>query len=198
MNGLSRCAVVAVALVAAACSNAVGTDDTSSETSSTATVSERITDSELNQRLAAVRQATDKYHDVNVALAEGFQNWNGPYCEPNMGYHFVNVGRVLSPPSETAPSILLYDNDPSTGGYNLVGVEYMVPVIVNGAPYYAPKDVPPPPDAVKNTPRLFDRNFDGPMPGHSPAMPWHWDLHVYVWRANPKGIFTPLNPTVCR
>ena len=27
-------------------------------------------------------------------------------------------------------------------------------------------------------------------------MPPHYDLHVWVWQANPAGIFAPFNPNV--
>jgi hypothetical protein len=43
---------------------------------------------------------------------------------------------------------------------------------------------------------LFGRPFDGPMLGHEPGMPPHYDLHVWVWQANPEGIFAPFNPNV--
>jgi hypothetical protein len=192
-----RAVVLALALSAVACSNAVGEEEKVASTGDqSSSVSSELSSYELIKQLGELKLATAKYRNVNVALAEGFQNWNGPVCEPSMGYHFVNINRVLAPPDRNNPSILLYDND-GNGGYTLVGVEYMVPVIVNGQPYFAPKEAPPPPDAVKDTPRLFDRNFDGPMPGHSPSMPWHWDMHVYIWRLNPNGIFTPLNPRVC-
>ena len=42
-------------------------------------------------------------------------------------------------------------------------------------------------------------SFDGPMPGHEPGMPVHYDLHAYIWRHNPHGTFTAWNPNVhCR
>jgi hypothetical protein len=45
-------------------------------------------------------------------------------------------------------------------------------------------------------PQLFGRTFDGPMPGHSPEMPWHWDLRVWVWAYNPSGTFAQWNPAL--
>ncbi len=38
--------------------------------------------------------------------------------------------------------------------------------------------------------------FDGPMLGHAPGMPIHYDLHVWVWRHNPSGTFNEYNPNV--
>ena len=38
--------------------------------------------------------------------------------------------------------------------------------------------------------------FDGPMPGHNPSMPWHFDLHAWLWAENPAGTFAMFNPTL--
>ena len=35
----------------------------------------------------------------------------------------------------------------------------------------------------------FGQPFDGPMPGHSPGMPIHYDLHVWLWETNAGGLF---------
>jgi hypothetical protein len=37
------------------------------------------------------------------------------------------------------------------------------------------------------------------MEGHEPVMPTglhHWDLHVWLWKDNPNGMFTATNPMV--
>jgi hypothetical protein len=46
---------------------------------------------------------------------------------------------------------------------------------------------------------LFGQPFDGPMEGHEPLMPHsthHYDLHVWLWKENPAGLFKPTNPTL--
>jgi hypothetical protein len=43
---------------------------------------------------------------------------------------------------------------------------------------------------------MFGVPFDGPMLGHSPQMPIHHDLHVWLYRHNPAGIFAMWNPQV--
>jgi hypothetical protein len=45
-------------------------------------------------------------------------------------------------------------------------------------------------------PSLFGVPFDGPMPGHGPTMPVHYDLHVWVWEDNPAGLFAMWNPSL--
>jgi hypothetical protein len=37
------------------------------------------------------------------------------------------------------------------------------------------------------------------MEGHHPIMPaalHHWDLHVWLWKENPAGVFSATNPAV--
>ena len=146
------------------------------------------TDPSVLKDLAKVRQATDKYHDVNVSLADGFIRT--PACvespDGGMGIHFVNPPRLMDPAVNLLePEILLYLDTPD--GLKLLGVEYFYGV---GAPdTEVPNPAPP-------SPILFGRSLDGPMLGHEPGMPPHYDLHVWVWHANPSGIFAPWNPKV--
>jgi len=69
----------------------------------------------------------------------------------------------------------------------LVGVEYFMGI---GAPGASVPENPPP------APILFGRAFDGPMLGHDPEMPPHYDMHVWLWEANSSGIFEMFNPSV--
>jgi hypothetical protein len=69
----------------------------------------------------------------------------------------------------------------------LLGVEYFQGI---GAPD-TPIPDPAPPAAV-----IFGRPLDGPMEAHEPGQPPHYDLHVWIWKANPSGIFAPFNPKV--
>jgi hypothetical protein len=32
------------------------------------------------------------------------------------------------------------------------------------------------------------------MLGHAPGMPIHYDLHVWLWKHNPSGLYAPWNP----
>lgn len=147
------------------------------------------TDPQVLRDLAKVRQATAKYHDVNVALADGFVPT--PHCiaEPGlgvMGIHYINPPRLMdSEVNILEPEILLYVE--SGNGLKLVGVEYWFSI---GAP-----DTPVP-NPAPPSPTIFGRLLDGPMPAHEPGQPPHYDLHAWVWQANPSGIFAPFNPNV--
>ncbi len=139
-----------------------------------------VTDADTLQQLASVRQATVKYHDITRALADGYIPVSGCETLPGvgaMGIHYLNPALASDLAIDpTRPEILLYA--PSEDGLRLVGVEYFVANV--GQPH----------------PQLFGRVFDGPMAGHGPGMPEHYDLHAWLWQANPQGVFAAWNPRV--
>lgn len=145
-------------------------------------------DPQVLRDLAKVRQATAKYHDVNAALADGFVPT--PHCiespDGGMGIHFIHPARLMDPTINILePEILLYIE--TEDGMKLLGVEYFYGI---GAPdTHVPNPAPP-------APVIFGRPLDGPMEAHEPGQPPHYDLHVWVWMANPSGIFAPFNPNV--
>ena len=97
--------------------------------------------------------------------------------EGGMGYHYFNPSLGMdSEVNLTTPEILTYAS--ADGKLRLVGVEYFVGIGVSEAPV------------------LFGLPFDGPMPGHIPGMPPHYDLHVWIWQPNPSGMFAMWNPKV--
>lgn len=151
---------------------------------------------EVPPELAEVRQALDKYQDPYTAVRDlylstvgcvvyprGGEEGEVPYEPGAMGVHFLNVpalldGGKLDP---ERPEVLVY-NRMEDGTLRLVAAEWMVPM-----------------QAADGRPTLFGREFDGPMVGHSPLMPeelHHYDLHVWLWRENPAGLFAPTNPAM--
>jgi hypothetical protein len=79
------------------------------------------------------------------------------------------------------PQVLLYEAEGDK--LRLMAAEWFVPLSTG----------------VRERPQLFDRPFDGPMEGHHPLMPamlTHYDLHVWLWKRNPAGMFSPTNPDV--
>lgn len=144
--------------------------------------------------LEALRAALEKYQDPVVAIHDGYFSTLGcvtiqepgaeghvPYAPGGMGIHFLNVSAVGPELDPARPQILLYE--PSEDGLRLVGAEWFVPLATG----------------VKSRPELFGRSFDGPMQGHHPLMPEslaHYDLHVWLFKPNPLGTFSPTNPEV--
>ncbi len=157
-------------------------------------------DSGVQALLAKARSVTAKYHDVSVALADGYIAASPCVEIPGvaaMGIHYVNFALASDlMVNELEPEELLYV--PHDGGFRLVGVEYYMTALANTAegpqPWFG--EAAPPLGWFTSAPTVFEESIDGPMPGHGPGMPWHYDFHVWLWQANPSGIFEEFNPTV--
>lgn len=136
---------------------------------------------------AVLVEATVKYKDVDAAIADGYLPTDSCAAIPGvggMGYHFVNpalAGDERIDP--TQPEILLYRKD-DQGRFVLAGLEWFKAD--------ADQDLSTSPDR----PTLFGHAFDGPMPGHEPGMPAHFDLHVWLYDKNPTGMLSAWNPRV--
>ncbi|MBC7680560.1 MAG: hypothetical protein H7233_16480 [Pseudorhodobacter sp.] len=136
-----------------------------------------------NTDLAAARQATASFHDVQAARDAGYGADVECVESPAgvMGFHHVNPARFGTDPRR--PAGLLYVPS-SNGGVRLAGVEYIV-VDADGLV-----------STDSDRPTMFGRPFDGPMRGHFEGMPVHYDLHVWTWAHNPDGIFAQWNPAL--
>lgn len=139
------------------------------------------------------------------AYAAGYSIENEPCVaspEGAMGIHAPNLALIGDQVLDlTRPELLLYLRKPE-GGYRLLGVEYFQtarlrdPATNDVAPWFSQQPWPSNYTVVTPTPTLFGQQFQGPMPGHTPTMPWHWDLHVWVWAHNPSGMFAEWNPSL--
>jgi hypothetical protein len=154
----------------------------------------------LSEEQRAVKDATAQYRSVGAAEAAGYVR--GSPCEESpaggMGHHYVNAALAADLAVDPLrPEVLLYMPKPG-GGLGLVGVEYFVVALANTASGPAPwfGASPPPGGFFNPAPTLFGRVFDGPMEGHAPGMPWHYDLHAWVWRHNRSGVLAQWNPVV--
>jgi hypothetical protein len=149
---------------------------------------------ELTPELTAARAGLEKYRDPVRAVHDGYMSLLGcieyprgakegsmQYAAGGMGVHFLNpqnLGPTLDP---AKPQVLIYE--PSGDSLKLVAAEWFMPAQLAG-------DTPP---------SIFGRALDGPMEGHKPLMPTglhHYDLHVWLWKPNPAGLFSPTNPAV--
>lgn len=136
----------------------------------------------------AIRAATKQFRDLDAALDAGYVPAGECAAHPvlgGMGYHYLHPAyasdRVVDP---ATPEILVYVPD-KHGRLRLGAVEYFVAD--------ADQDL----GTDDDRPTLFDSHaFDGPMPGHEPGMPIHYDLHVWLYTHNPAGELAPFNPNV--
>jgi hypothetical protein len=144
--------------------------------------------------IAAVKAALDKYKDPIAAIRDGYYSSVGcidfpgggtehgamEYKPGAMGVHFINMGLVGPKLDSTKPQVLLYE--PVGDKLVLTGAEWFVPT-----------------DLAKTPPTMLGHELMGPMEGHAPIMPaglHHWDLHVWLWKDNPNGMFHPTNSAV--
>lgn len=137
----------------------------------------------LTPELAAVRDQLAKYKDPVAAVRDGYFSTLGcvHFESGAMGIHFLNPAFISPEPDPARPQILVYE--PVGDQLRLIAAEWFVPLATG----------------VEQRPSLFGRPFDGPMAGHEPLMPealHHYDLHVWLFKDNPAGLFTSTNPTV--
>jgi hypothetical protein len=173
VGNIARAAIVALAGLAAAAAPATAEEPSKAE-------------------LDAVREALAKYKDPYVAVRDlylstvGCVHYDGmkmpghmEYPKGGMGVHFVNL-TIQGPLDPKRPNVLVYE--PVDGKLQLVAAEWLVPVTV-----------------AKERPVLFGQPFQGPMEGHEPLIPQefvHYDLHAWLFKDNPNGMFSPTNPDV--
>lgn len=134
--------------------------------------------------LIAARKATDKYHDVAQAERDGFQRLGECINKPGaaVGYHYVNFKHVIDREIDPKkPEILIYLPNHSTGGLDLVALEYFK------------RDVDQDLETNEDNAELFGVPFTGPIPGLTPDQPIHYEMHVWLWRENPEGMFVHFN-----
>jgi hypothetical protein len=144
-------------------------------------------------QLEALRLSMEKYKDYRVAVRDlylstvGCVHYDGnnkeghvEYAKGAMGVHFVNL-TIRGEPDPMKPNVLIYE--PVGDELRLVAVEWLVPLTPE----------------TKKRPELFGQPFLGPMEGHEPLIPRnfvHYDIHVWLFKDNPLGMFNPVNPDV--
>ncbi len=150
--------------------------------------------------LAQIRQATVRFQDPSAAIAAGYFPASGCEALPGvggMGVHYLKPSLAEDLGSDPlAPEVLIYA--PSGNGWRLVAVEYFAAALANTeqgpAPWFGSE--PPPLGFFNAAPSVLGQTFNGPMAGHNPQMPWHYDLHAWIWQGNPSGMFQPWNPSI--
>lgn len=132
-----------------------------------------------------VREATERFLDVDDAQAAGYGPFLGCVSGPEvgaMGQHFVN-GTLVGDNAINAskPEALIYE--PRNGRMVLVGVEFIVPAAAWNASHSAP-------------PVLEGQTFHYVGAPNRYGIEPFYELHVWAWRNNPNGAFVDWNPTV--
>lgn len=163
--------------------------------------------------LDEVRAATDRFKDVRVALAEGYVRDPDDHCVTAaemglpastgaMGVHYIRMDLlgITAPPNPRVngngthidfrrPAVVIYEPQ-ADGSMELVAVENLV---FKQSWHAAGHTAPPAYQGV-----AFDDMTDDPATALDEAHNFepHYDRHVWLYRANPNGMFTPFNPAV--
>lgn len=143
----------------------------------TAGIARPASGQEMDRDLERIRGATARFKSLDSAVAAGYPR-NVSHCmarpEGGMGYHVSNSGLMDATIELERPEILTYART-ATGEFELTGVEYVIPL-----DQWKGSDPPQVMgQAMKKAPSLGI-----------------WYLHVWAWRANPKGLFADWNPSV--
>jgi hypothetical protein len=160
-----------------------------------------------------VRQATEKYRDVNVALAEGYIRDPFDVCDTApmmgrpaelgaMGVHYFrpDLLGITGPPNPRVngtgthldflkPGILIYEPQ-ENGSLELVAVENLT----FAAAWKAAGHTEPP--SFHGVAYNYMANDPATPADEAHMFEPHYDRHVWVYRENPNGVFAPFNPTV--
>jgi hypothetical protein len=134
-------------------------------------------DGTVKSLMGRVRAENHRFKDVGIAIAEGY----APIpCASGidggaMGVHYVNAALLSADVIDIKhPQAVMYEPAPD-GKMTLIAVEYITskgPASLEG--------------------QLF--NFTG-APNRYGLGPFY-QLHVWAWKDNPRGLFADMNPTV--
>jgi hypothetical protein len=162
--------------------------------------------------VAALREVAARYRDVNVALEEGYLRDPSNMCvtaemegmDPAlgaMGIHYFRpdlLGIVQTEPRVAGtgthtdfsqPGVLIYEPQ-ADGSLELVAIENVV--FQSG---WEAAQQPAPPSYMGNEyVHMVDDPATGPDEAH--GFEPHYELHAWVVRDNPNGMFAPHNPNV--
>jgi len=133
-----------------------------------------------------VRQATERFQDVTVAKAEGYVLQFGCVTGDDvgaMGLHYVNSDLVNSGVLDpTRPQIIIYEPVPG-GALRLIGADFLVLVDTWNATHAGP-------------PQLMGQFFHLFTAPNRFGLPSFYTLHVWAWKANPRGPYVNWHPNV--
>ena len=135
-----------------------------------------------------VRNATARYLDLNVALAEGFVPATPCVSGPDtgaMGVHFVLPARISGGVlNAEQPEALIYE-PMSNGALRLVGVEFIVLESVWRAK-----------NPATGVPALDGNLLNYIAAPNRYGLPAFYEIHVWAWQDNPKGSYADWNTRV--
>lgn len=147
-----------------------------------------------NGGLSDARAATAPFQRLDAAIAAHYDteviDVNGIACidDPTggMGIHYLNGNLLDGTVNAASPELVIYEPMPN-GRMRLVAVEYLVLKSAWDAAQ-GMTDAP--------APTLFDQPFELIRAGNRYGLPDFYELHAWIWKHNPLGMFNDWNPMV--
>jgi hypothetical protein len=133
-----------------------------------------------------VRGAIERFRDVDDAIAEGYERFQGCVSGPfegAMGVHYANGALFDGKIEPLNPEVLVYE--PKNGRLQLVAAEYIVPVEFWDSSH----------DDFDKPHLLGQLYHYAPSPNRYGGGPFY-ELHVWAVKNNPRGAFADWNPNV--
>jgi len=133
--------------------------------------------------LGAARRASAKYQEFDRALEDGFQLLFECISNPTegaMGFHYIRPDRFDGTLKLTEPEAVLYEQQPS-GRMRLVAIEYVIPASAWTA---------------SEPPTFLGQTFKYKTTVGPHDVDPYYELHVWLWKNNPSGVFADWNPRV--
>ena len=134
----------------------------------------------------AVRDATERFQDVNDAIAAGYVQNGGCVSGPQegaMGVHFAKFALFDDQIDVEQPEVLVYEL--RRGRLQLVAAEYITPAAAWEASH-----------APGTMPHLMGHLYHF-VPGPNRYGPVaFYEIHVWAWKENRHGAFSDWNPEV--
>ena len=139
-----------------------------------------------NALIQIVRDSTERFKDVAVAVKEGYTLQFGCVSGSDsgaMGLHYVNGDLVNSGVLDaTHPQIVIYEAMPN-GKLKLIGADYLLIADAWNAKHTGPPELMGQLFHLFETPNRF-------------GLPAFYTLHVWAWKDNPNGAFVNWHPNV--
>jgi hypothetical protein len=169
---------IVIPMLLAACTRAAAPSVAPAATANSLTEITNGFDARVQRDVAALRVATNAFHDPAAAQAAGYPI--APKCVDDstmggMGHHYFDR-KIYDDTLDIAhPEMIIYAPAPG-GKMKLVAVEYVVPFRLR--------------PSTSTPPRLFGQE----LKRHEEFK--YWYLHVWAWEKNPAGLFADWNPLV--
>jgi hypothetical protein len=133
--------------------------------------------------LGIARKASARYQRFDVAIEDGYELLFECISNPTegaMGFHYIRPDRFDGELVLTEPEAVLYELLPN-GKQRLVAIEYVIPAAAWSG---------------SEPPTFLGQTLKYKTTVGSHDVEPYWEVHVWLWKHNPSGMFADWNPEV--